>query len=185
MPRPLLFFRGFLPFFSFAGLLLKERGRQKKKRRRQNPISNKKPIFSYHITTHFPLFKFFPSFSSSFFFLLLLQYPEGQEEMPVNHIRITLTSKNVQAVEKVCADLKSKAQSRKLKVTGPVRMPTKILKLCVRKSPCGEGTNTFDRWQMRIHKRVLDLYCPPDIVKQITNIQIEAGVYAEVTIVEN
>jgi len=63
-------------------------------------------------------------------------------------------------------------------------MPTKILRLCVRKSPCGEGTNTFDRWQMRIHKRVLDLHSPQEIVKQITNIQLEPGVYAEVIIAE-
>jgi len=65
---------------------------------------------------------------------------------------------------------------------GPVRMPTKILKLVVRKSPCGEGTNTFDRWQMRIHKRILDLYSTSDVVRQITNIAIEPGVSVEVTI---
>ena len=33
-----------------------------------------------------------------------------------------------------------------VKVAGPVRMPTKVLRLTTRKSPCGEGTNTFDRW---------------------------------------
>lgn len=33
-------------------------------------------------------------------------------------------------------------------------MPTKRLKICTRKSPCGNGTNTFDNWEMRIHKRV-------------------------------
>lgn len=64
-------------------------------------------------------------------------------------------------------------------------MPTKILRLCVRKSPCGEGTNTFDRLQMRIHKRVLDLHSPSDVVRQITNIAIEPGVDVEVTIAES
>ena len=32
-----------------------------------------------------------------------------------------------------------------LQVKGPVRMPTRKLVLTTRKSPCGNGTNTFDR----------------------------------------
>ncbi len=32
---------------------------------------------------------------------------------------------------------------------GPVRMPTKVLHITTRKSPCGEGTNTWDRFEMR------------------------------------
>lgn len=104
------------------------------------------------------------------------------EEAPIHRIRITLTSTKVGAVEKVCSDLKNKALSKNLKVTGPVRMPTKILRLCVRKSPCGEGTNTFDRFQMRIHKRILDLHAPADLVRQITAITIEPGVDVEVII---
>jgi small subunit ribosomal protein S20e len=91
----------------------------------------------------------------------------------------------VAAVEKVCAELKDKALERNLKVTGPVRMPTKKLLLMVRKSPCGEGTNTFDRWQMRVHKRILDLHSPSDVVRQITNISIETGVDVEVVICDN
>lgn len=108
------------------------------------------------------------------------QAAEG--EVAIHRIRITLTSRKVEAVEKVCSDLKNKALEKNLRVTGPVRMPTKILKLVVRKSPNGEGTNTFDRWQMRIHKRILDLYSPSDVVRQITNISIEPGVDVEVTI---
>jgi small subunit ribosomal protein S20e len=110
---------------------------------------------------------------------------EGAEEGPTIHrIRITLTSRKVEALEKVCTELKNKALSKQLKVAGPVRMPTKFLRLCVRKSPNGEGTNTFDRWQMRIHKRILDLHSPSEVVRQITNISIEPGVDVEVTIAD-
>jgi len=83
----------------------------------------------------------------------------------------------------VCAELKSKAVSKNLKVSGPVRMPTKILRITTRKTPCGEGTNTWDRFQMRVHKRILDLHSPAEVVRQITNISIEPGVDVEVTIV--
>lgn len=49
----------------------------------------------------------------------------------------------------VCADLVKGAKDKQLKVKGPVRMPTKILKITTRKSPCGEGTNTWDAFEMR------------------------------------
>lgn len=32
---------------------------------------------------------------------------------------------------------------------GPVRMPTKVLRITTRKAPSGQGTNTFDRFEMR------------------------------------
>jgi len=108
---------------------------------------------------------------------------QGTTEPAFHKIRITLNSTNVKNLEKVCADLVRGAhEQRLLKVKGPVRMPTKILKITTRQSPCGEGTNTWDRFEMRIHKRIIDLYSPSDVVKQITSISIEPGVHVEVTI---
>ncbi|KAL3900111.1 MAG: hypothetical protein SGARI_006316 [Bacillariaceae sp.] len=100
----------------------------------------------------------------------------------VHRIRITLTSRNVQNLEKVCADLKKASLDKKLHVSGPVRLPTKILRITTRKAPSGEGTNTWDRFEMRIHKRLIDLHAPSDVVKQVTSIPIEPGVTADVTI---
>merc|ERR1711936_187504 len=98
--------------------------------------------------------------------------------------RITLTSRTVKSLEKVCNDLIKGAKEKDLKVKGPVRMPTKTLRITTRKTPCGEGSKTWDRFQMRIHKRVIDLHSPSEIVKQITSISIEPGVEVEVTIAD-
>lgn len=68
---------------------------------------------------------------------------ETDEASRIHRIRITLTSLNVENLEKVCADLKRGAVEKKLRVAGPVRLPTKKLKVTTRKSPCGEGTNTW------------------------------------------
>ncbi|XP_071837512.1 small ribosomal subunit protein uS10-like [Apostichopus japonicus] len=106
------------------------------------------------------------------------------EESQAHRIRITLTSRNVKSLEKVCADLKAGALAKNLKVKGPVRMPTKTLRITTRKTPCGEGSKTWDRFQMRIHKRIIDLQSPSEIVKQITSISIEPGVEVEVTIAD-
>ncbi|CAN6460050.1 unnamed protein product [Victoria cruziana] len=65
---------------------------------------------------------------------------EPQEQ--AHRIRITLSSKSVKNLEKVCTDLVRGAKDKRLKVKGPVRMPTKVLHITTRKSPCGEGIVT-------------------------------------------
>lgn len=96
-------------------------------------------------------------------------------------VRMTLTSRNVKNLEKVSAVLIEGAKSKHVEVRGPVRMPTKVLRITTRKTPCGEGSKTWDRFQMRIHKRVIDIISTIEDFKQITNINMEAGVEIEVT----
>merc|ERR1711881_823619 len=81
---------------------------------------------------------------------------KGQEEQQPNvHYRLTITCKEVKAIEDVTKKIINKAKERAennptLKVKGPRRMPTKVLRITTRKSPCGNGTNTFDKYEMRI-----------------------------------
>jgi len=84
----------------------------------------------------------------------------------------------------VCADLKRGAEDKGLKgkVTGPVRLPTRVLRVTMRKTPCGEGSKTWDHFEMRVHKRIIDLHAPTEMVKQITAVNIEPGVDVEVTV---
>jgi small subunit ribosomal protein S20e len=60
------------------------------------------------------------------------QKPEkdfGGEGPKTHKIRITLTSRKVQSLEKVCTELLERAKSKNLRVKGPVRLPTKVLKV--------------------------------------------------------
>ncbi|KAL9714320.1 40S ribosomal protein S20 [Leucoagaricus gongylophorus] len=119
----------------------------------------------------------------------------------IHKIRITLTSGNVKNLEKclfasclslciLCADcnvqvsgdLINRAKDKQLRVKGPVRLPTKVLKITTRKTPCGEGSKTWDRYELKIHKRLIDLHASSEVVKQITSISLEPGVEVEVTI---
>ncbi|KAF3915992.1 hypothetical protein AA313_de0208956 [Arthrobotrys entomopaga] len=103
-------------------------------------------------------------------------------DAPKEHrIRITLTSRKVKSLEKVCRELIERARSKDLRVKGPVRLPTKNLRISTRKTPNGEGSKTWDAYEMRIHKRLIDLQAGTEVVKQII-INIEAGVEVEVTI---
>ena len=96
-------------------------------------------------------------------------------------VRMTIASRNVPNLEKVCAELIAAAKGKGVVVKGPMRMPTKVLKITTRKTPCGEGSKTWDHFQMRIHKRVIDIVSSIDDFRQITNITMEPGVEIEVT----
>jgi small subunit ribosomal protein S20e len=61
----------------------------------------------------------------------------------------------VKSLEKVGADLITGAKEKNLKVTGPVRMLTKTLRITTRKTPCGEGSKMWDWFHMRIHSNSL------------------------------
>eukprot|EP00286_Rhodomonas_abbreviata_P015245 CAMPEP_0181323438 /NCGR_PEP_ID=MMETSP1101-20121128/19786_1 /TAXON_ID=46948 /ORGANISM="Rhodomonas abbreviata, Strain Caron Lab Isolate" /LENGTH=126 /DNA_ID=CAMNT_0023431467 /DNA_START=55 /DNA_END=435 /DNA_ORIENTATION=+ len=82
-----------------------------------------------------------------------------------SHIRVVLYSTDVEAIERACSEIKRRAQDNNLAVKGPVRIPTKTMRLTTRKSPCGEGTNTWDRFEMRTFKRVIDLNAPSELLK--------------------
>ena len=49
-------------------------------------------------------------------------------------------------------------------------MPTKVLRITTRKTPCGEGSKTWDRYELRIYKRVIDLNATAEQVKEIVSL---------------
>ena len=59
-------------------------------------------------------------------------------------------------------------------------MPTKILRITTRKTPCGEGSKTWDRFQMRIHKRLIDLPANEKILHHIVRMQIPKSVNVKI-----
>ncbi len=99
---------------------------------------------------------------------------EVQEE--IQRIRMTLRGREVKPLEQACSEIISRATNMGYKTRGAVRIPTKVLTVTTRRSPCGNGTNTYDRFEMRIHKRVIDICCPASKVKEITNFRIDTGV---------
>lgn len=95
---------------------------------------------------------------------------EGAISVKQHRIRITLSSKSVKSVETVCSRLIQSAKEKNVKVKGPVRMPIKVLRITTRKTPCGEGSKTWDHFEMRIYKRVIDLETSPEMIRPIVSI---------------
>ena len=98
----------------------------------------------------------------------------GEEQVP--NIRIILKSQETKNLEYVANNIVKLAKEKNYKVKGPRYMPNKHLSLTVRKSPCGEGTNTFDAYEMKIHTRIIDIKCSANNVAEITKFKIRPGV---------
>ncbi|XP_025191197.1 40S ribosomal protein S20-like [Melanaphis sacchari] len=100
-----------------------------------------------------------------------------------NHkIRITLSSINIKSLKSACSAMIANIKQRKLPVKRPKRK-TKILRIITRKTSCGGGFKTWDRFKIKILKRVIDLKCSSDDVKQIINVNLEPDVIVEVSII--
>ena len=106
----------------------------------------------------------------------------GVEDTKHHRIRMTLTSSHPKKLEAVCTQILTNAKTKGITVKGPVRMPTKNLKITTRKTPCGEGSKTWDRYSMRIHKRLIDFVATSAHVRDITQVTLNPDINFEVTI---
>ena len=70
---------------------------------------------------------------------------------------IKLTGENHVDIDEVCAHIRSISEQTGVKLRGPIPLPTRRLVVPCRKAPDGEGSETWDHWEMRIHKRLLEL----------------------------
>ncbi|HDI72943.1 MAG: 30S ribosomal protein S10 [Candidatus Altiarchaeales archaeon] len=94
--------------------------------------------------------------------------------------RIILIGKDVKEVENVAKQIVSVTERTGANYSGPIPLPTKKLKITTRKSPDGEGTETWERWEMRIHKRMIDVDANERSLRQIMRVQVPDGVHIEV-----
>ncbi|MEK6829473.1 MAG: 30S ribosomal protein S10 [Nanoarchaeota archaeon] len=87
-------------------------------------------------------------------------------------VRIKLNSTDIGMLNAICGSIREIAQKSGIAISGPVPLPTQRLKITTRKSPCGNGTATFDNFEMRIHKRLIDLPANEKVLHHIMKMQI-------------
>ncbi|MEM0466239.1 MAG: 30S ribosomal protein S10 [Candidatus Thermoplasmatota archaeon] len=102
--------------------------------------------------------------------------------MTTQKARISLTSTEAKKLEEVCSQIKMIAERTGVALKGPVPLPTKRLRVPCRKSPDGEGTETYDHWEMRVHKRLIDLDASDRALRQLMRIQVPDGVHIEIVL---
>jgi len=98
--------------------------------------------------------------------------------------RIKLSGKNPQQLDSICNEIKDIAKRFGIDYHGPIPLPTKILKITTMKTPCGDGTGhgnaTWDRWEMRIHKRVVDMQADDKALRQVMRVSVPQGIHMSI-----
>ncbi|MDD5331577.1 MAG: 30S ribosomal protein S10 [Candidatus Nanoarchaeia archaeon] len=96
--------------------------------------------------------------------------------------RILLSSTDVDSLNEICSSIKELAQ--KTKMNGPIPLPTKKLKITTRKTPCGNGKASFDHFEMRVHKRLIDLGIDERALRLIMRVPIPEGVQITIDLLD-
>ena len=91
-------------------------------------------------------------------------------------VRIKLSSTNIDQLNEICDMIKDIAEDAGVAISGPIPLPTKKMKITTRKSPDGEGKATFDNFQMRVHKRVIDLPGDDKVLHSVMRISVPRSV---------
>ena len=97
--------------------------------------------------------------------------------------RIKLVSTDVDQLNSICGAIKDIASKSGIVARGPIPLPTRRLKITTRKTPCGNGSATFDRWEMRIHKRIMDIPSDERVLHSIMRVQIPKDVNIEIEVI--
>jgi small subunit ribosomal protein S10 len=99
-------------------------------------------------------------------------------------VRIKLSSIDVGQLNPVMASIKEIADRSGVAMRGPIPLPTRRMKVTTRKSPCGDGTATFDRFEMRVHRRIIDLPAEDRVLHPIMKLQIPRSVQIKIEMKE-
>ncbi|MCD6096069.1 MAG: 30S ribosomal protein S10 [Thermoprotei archaeon] len=101
----------------------------------------------------------------------------------VRKARIRLVSTDYKKLEEICTEIKNIAKKTGVRISGPIPLPTKRLMVVTRKAPSGEGTHTFDHWEMRIHKRLIDMDADERALRQLMRIRVPEDVRIEIELI--
>jgi len=97
-------------------------------------------------------------------------------------VRIRIWGTSASNVDYVAGQIVEIAKKAGVEVRGPVPMPTKRLVVPVLRLPHGEGTKVYEKWEMRIHKRLVDVAADERVMRQIMRVRVPQDVYIEAEI---
>jgi len=97
-------------------------------------------------------------------------------------VRITLSGEKPKDLENVLSQIKQLSDTLGMKYIGPVRMPRKRLEIVTRRTPCGDGTDTYEHWEKRVCKRLVDVEGDEKYIKQILRVKVPTNVFVKISI---
>jgi len=99
--------------------------------------------------------------------------------------RIKIASTDIDKINQTCDYIRDIVEKTGVEMRGPIPLPTKRLKVTTRKCPCGDGKATWDRFEMRIHKRLIDLGLDERALRLVMRVPIPEGLNIEIEMIES
>ena len=99
--------------------------------------------------------------------------------------RIKLASTDIDKVNATCNYIKGIAEKTGVPMRGPIPLPTKKLRITTRKSPCGDGKASWERYEMRVHKRLIDLGVDERALRLVMRVNIPEGLNVEIEMIDD
>lgn len=93
--------------------------------------------------------------------------------------RVKLASVSLPKLDNVCGEIMGIGKKTGVRIKGPTPLPVKRLHVATRKSPCGNGTETYEKWEMRMHRRIIDISADDKVIRQLMRLRIPDDVYIE------
>ncbi len=97
-------------------------------------------------------------------------------------IRIRLSGERPTDLDNVVSQIKELSRMLNMTFTGPVRLPRRKLEISCRRTPCGDGTDTYEHWEKRVSKRLCDVEGDEKYIKQILRIKVPTNVFVKVSL---
>lgn len=98
--------------------------------------------------------------------------------------RIKIASTEIDKINDVCNYIKDIVEKTGVDMRGPIPLPTKKLKITTRKAPSGEGKASWERYEMRIHKRLIDLGIDERALRLVMRVPIPEGLNIEIEMID-
>ena len=100
--------------------------------------------------------------------------------MKGQRIRIKLQGYDYRVIDQSALEIVETAKRSGARVSGPIPLPTHIVKLSVNRSPHVDKKSR-EQFEMRTHKRLLDIFeWTPQTVDALTKLELPAGVEVEI-----
>lgn len=97
-----------------------------------------------------------------------------------SEVKITLSGESPRNICMVVEQIKELAKNFGMKIRGPIPMPRKTLLITTRRTPCGDGSDTYEHWEKRISKRVLYIQTDEKNIRNILRVKVPDDVFVKI-----
>ena len=98
-------------------------------------------------------------------------------------VRIKIVGDSPDKVQNLCNELKSVADALSLSFKGPIPFPRKKYIIPTRRTPCGDGSDTYEWWELRFYKRLVIVSGDEKKIRQLFKVKVPKGVVVKVSVV--